>query len=287
MIVFLYDENDSNQVWFNCFYLGMCAIKNVFINKNLSSDIIKISNFHNNNNDLIVLFSPWFSYCDNNEKDRFILINTESLNVKRNFKLINYFHKNNVLLWFDYNIKNTKLISNYQNYKIYHLPISYSETFENIFDNSEVNKSIDVLFYGYLNERRLSIAEGLKKYNLNVVFTTFSSNNELLHHIKHSKIILIIHYYEECFSINHYRINFLLANKIFIIHEDIEKEENINNYKSNIIFSKYENIVKTCLKYLNLDQSDRDLICNNVYEWYKTEENIEKYIPIDEIKKII
>ena len=116
----------------------------------------------------------------------------------------------------------------HQNYKIYHLPISYSETFENIFDNTEVNKPIDVLFYGYLNERRLAIAEDLKKYNLNLVFTTFPNNDELLHHIKHSKIILIIHFYEECFCINHYRINFLLSNKISVENIIINLSNKIN-----------------------------------------------------------
>ena len=285
MIIFLYDEQDVNQVWFNCFYMAMLSINYVMEKNNIMSKIVNKLDYIYDHNDLIILFSPWFKYLDNDNK--FILINSEALYVKRNFHLINNFYKKNVLLWLDYSLKNTKLIKKYTNPKIYHLPICYSETFENIIDNNLNDKSIDILFYGYMNERRLSIGKELEKYNLKVVFSMFSTYTELIHHINHSKIILVIYFYEDCFCIDHYRINFLLANKVFIIHEKIEEDESYANYKDNIIFSKYKNIVKTCLKYLNLHQSDRDLICNNIYEWYKKEENIEKYIPLDEIKKLI
>ena len=83
----------------------------------------------------------------------------------------------------------------------------------------------------------------------------------------------------------HFRINILLSNKIFIIHEEIQKNEDYDDFRDNLIFSKYEEIVSNCLRYLNLSEEDRQLITDNIYNWYKNNHNIENYLPIDDIKK--
>ena len=185
----------------------------------------------------------------------------------------------------DYSIRNINLLLNYNTDKIHHLPICYSYVFENIIPNTTY-KPIDVLFYGFINNRRSGIIKELKKKNLNVHMRPFFDIKDDLHeYISRSKIILIIHYYPESFCINHYRINLLLSNKVFIIHEAIDDEENFSDYNDHIIFSKYNKIVKNCIKYLNLSQKDRDIISNNNYIWYKNKQSIEKYFPLEKILK--
>lgn len=284
MIVILYNSLDSIQPWFNCFDLAMNSISLCFKNNNIDNIIVKNIDYEINKNDIILLFSPWFNLINN--ENRFILINSESMHVARNFHLINNFYKKNIIFWFDYSLKNVNLLKNINLKKVFHLPISYSVSLENkICKNND--KSIDILFYGYLNERRLHIKEQLEKYNLNILFcSSFDNPIKLYETISKSKIILIIHFYEESYCINHYRINILLSNKIFIIHEIVEKEEEYLDYNDNIIFSEYDEIVKNCIKYLNLTQNDRDKISNNIYNWYSTQHNIEKNIPYSRIKDL-
>lgn len=285
MIKILYDISDKHQSWFNGFYLAFLSISKIFNKNNIKCDIIKNTEYNFNPDDIIILFTPWFKYI--NKIQRFILFNSESMHVKHNFNLINYFYKKNIIFWLDYSIRNINLLLNYNTDKIHHLPICYSYIFENIIPNTTY-KPIDVLFYGFINERRSAIIKELKKKNLKVHMRPFFDTKDDLHeYISRSKIILIIHYYPESFCINHYRINILLSNKVFIIHEAIDDEENFSDYNENIIFCKYNKIVKNCIKYLNLDQKDRDFISNNNYIWYKNKQSIEKYFPLEKILKKI
>ena len=65
---------------------------------------------------------------------------------------------------------------------------------------------------------------------------------------------------------------------------DLEKE----NYKlfDKIIYSDYNNFVDTCIKYIKLNQIDRDNISNDIYNWLKKNHSLSKYLPIGDILKI-
>tara|TARA_B100001094_G_C18132183_1_gene772898 strand:+ start:386 stop:1270 length:885 start_codon:yes stop_codon:yes gene_type:complete len=291
MIYILYDVSEIDIPWFNCFRLAFISIYNNLLKNNIECSIIEYNEYYRNinKNDIIILFSPWFRFY--NRINKFILYNSESLYVDKNKYFLNLYFEDNVLLWLDYSFKNLNLIQSEISEKIskiekkyHHLTLSYSITLENLIIHDN-NKKIDILFFGSLNKRRLAIKEELEKYSLNVVFGEFTDYNKLYEAISNSKIILVIHYYDEDLVIDHFRINILLSNKIFIIHEEIQKNEDYDDFRDNLIFSKYEEIVSNCLRYLNLSEEDRQLITDNIYNWYKNNHNIENYLPIDDIKK--
>ena len=91
MIKILYDISDKHQSWFNGFYLAFNSISKIFNKNNIKCDIIKNTEYNINPNDIIILFTPWFKYI--NKIQRFILFNSESMHVKHNFNLIDYFYK--------------------------------------------------------------------------------------------------------------------------------------------------------------------------------------------------
>ena len=78
-----------------------------------------------------------------------------------------------------------------------------------------------------------------------------------------------------------------MANKKFVIQENVQKdEEDSREYKilsKSLIFCKYEDIVKTCKKYIELSTEERDKITEQTYEIFKNELNLDRYFP----KKIL
>lgn len=116
-------------------------------------------------------------YFLNHVLSKVILINTEfytHCNVDKLLKYINS-NKNNKFFIFDYNKINIKKIKElYKNVNINYFPLIYNKYLENFYlENinnkkiSWINKDIDILFYGSLNERRSKILEKLKtRYNV-------------------------------------------------------------------------------------------------------------------------
>ena len=88
-------------------------------------------------------------------------------------------------------------------------------------------------------------------------------------------------------KVDFYRINLLLSNNTFIIHEALSEEEK-ENYKlfDKIIFSKYNNFVKDCIKYISLSQNERNKIAHETYIWFKKNHTLSKYLPIKDIVNI-
>ena len=135
-----------------------------------------------------------------------------------------------------------------------HVPVGYSPELTKI---PHVTEDIDVLFYGSVNERRRKVLDALRERGLRVeeVFGTYGEIRDAL--IARSKIVLNMHYYEtKIFEMP--RVMYLLANRRFIVSEyGLDTEEKI--FEGGVIFAEYENLAKTCTKYLALPE-DRAVI---------------------------
>ncbi|MCP5046969.1 MAG: hypothetical protein GY940_07335 [bacterium] len=128
---------------------------------------------------------------------------------------------------------------------------------------TEPRQTVDVLFYGSIGDRRREVLGQLsEKSKLKTLFSVYGEKRDKW--ICRSKIILNVHHYsKQIFEA--VRVSYLLNNRCFII------SENSVNYcydKVELTMTPYEEIVETCVKFLN--QPDRmEAIRNQNYEDFK------------------
>ena len=164
---------------------------------------------------------------------------------------------------------------------IYVLP-GYSRFLER---NIEVEKDLDIVFYGGLSGRRNKMIDMLKKRlgedKINIITTTEVNHLQM---VKRAKIVIDIFYYEDNKPIDYYRIAVLLSNKVFVIHEDVQKEDKESDaYKhlsESLVFSDYENFVDVCEKWINATQEERDQVSEKTYQTFKKKFGLENFIKL-------
>ncbi len=152
-------------------------------------------------------------------------------------------------LW-DYSQKNILNFAHFGISQIQHVPIGYVPQLTRIEPLAAVDRDIDVLFYGSINERRQEIIESLEKAGIKVssVFDVYGEARDQL--IQRSKIVLNLHYYSaQVFEI--VRVSYLLANKQFVISEICEDDPEVDDFAAGVVFAQYENLVQTCLEFLD------------------------------------
>lgn len=137
--------------------------------------------------------------------------------------------------------------------------------------------TIDVLFYGGINERRKKIIDQLRQLGIKVMalFNVFGQERDK--YIAKSKMVLNIKYYEGNYF-EAVRISYLLANQKFVVSERVKEVE--EPYQKGIVFGDYEDLVEICQRYLK----------NNEDREYKAEEgfwNFSKYKQSDILKGLI
>lgn len=273
--------------WFLPFYLYSLLLNNI-LNKNKIKCSITNKIF---NNSIYIIFQPFYKKIYKNlvkNNNKIIFINSESLLVQK--YILNDVKNNNIIMILDYCRQNiNEYIKNNINKAVFYSPFTYNIEIEKYFNNklnNNLNKDIDIFFYGWENDRRKYIKNIFLENNINYISGMYNfDDNEFYNKLSRSKIILVIHYYEEDKPIDFYRINMLLSNKVFFIHETALTEK--NNDFDKIIYSDYDKLYKTCIKYLNMTQEERNDITKKQYDWWKNNHNINKYIPIEEIKKIL
>jgi len=245
-------------------------------------------------NDIFITFNYSYLNKDLNKIKKHIYISSEPLLIKdksiiNNDEIIDLIKRKNFSLIFDYTNKNINLINKITKTKTFFTPLYYSKYLENIYPKNKIKKDIDILFFGYENRRRRKLKYKLNRISKKVVFVNLYDYNELLNYINRSKIVIIIHMYEKNKPIDTFRINILLSNKVFIIHESIDNDcfNDHKEFNKYIIFSEYNNLPITCKKYLNISQEERDNLSNKTYNWIKNNHSFDKYIPFDEINKLL
>lgn len=129
--------------------------------------------------------------------------------------------------------QNAMYVYDYNSYNLKYYDIQIQPKVHNFTPPIYTKDSIDILFYGTLNERRNKILNEIKKkFNITIVTKVFGEPlNEL---IKKSKIVLNISYYNNSLLENT-RINECLQNNTTIISE-LPKLNRNDMYNDNVIF---------------------------------------------------
>ena len=218
-----------------------------------------------------------FNYCDNNPStknivlgahllndnliedipENTIIFNTEQIeSITENWKkkILNLARKN-IIFW-DYSQYNLDYLSKTINIKGKLFQIGYQKELNRI--NHNIDKNIDVLFYGSINTRREHIINKLKdrKINVKTLFGVYGKERDDL--IAKSKLTLNMHMYDsKIFEI--VRVFYLLSNSIPVLTE-VESDTKFNNdFLDLICKSTYENIEKNIIYLLENDKKRIEL----------------------------
>ena len=218
-------------------------------------------NYKNYKDKLLFLISPVSEL--NNKFINYIIYNLEQYNY-------NWFNNNNYInllknsiINFDYSLVNIRIL--YQNYKIilHYLPLKLY--INNKIDYEENNYNYDILFIGGLNERRNNI---IKKLHNNFSIMSIGNKNfkeygsyEYEKILKKCKIVLNIHYNDNCKIIETSRLNECLSYKKIIVSEITSSLDSLmysyynNVFYIDIINDNNINSLISLLKYLTINYS--------------------------------
>ena len=283
-MIYLYDDNKSNgrknltpsYITFNNFNN---ALFNIFKRNNI--DCQYLSNNILTHKDILIAISAMYLSNDNIKKSncKIIIINSEKVMINSNSYIEKYINNPKVIEIWDYQKKNIKNFKTITSIPCYYVPITYDPFFETIYNfDNKIKKDIDIAFFGSTKRgrRRIIVSELEKKYV--VWWGNTSSNKELEHILNRSKIVIIIHYYQDDLCIDYHRLFSLISNKVFVINEK-PTDDSMDNNMDKLIFASYNNFIKTCDKYLAMTQKERDKITEDTYQWWKTEHKFVDKIP--------
>lgn len=188
------------------------------------------------------------------------------------------------LTFFEYSGINYKHIKeNCPHIDVVYVPPLYHPIYE-MYYNSNIDKripwehkDIDILFYGYINDRRRTILEALsQKFKVYVPkFTISPEGNELLCQlIERSKVIINVYFYDYNKVYDYYRNSLIIANKGLLIAEKHDNQDNEIEYNmigcdNALILSEYDQIVPTVCKYLCKSGDEIREKVDEQYEWFK------------------
>ena len=143
-----------------------------------------------------------------------------------------------------------------------YIPLGYARSLERIVP---VREEFDVLFYGAVNERRRAFLTELEGRGLKVC-TLFGAYGQMRDGvIGRSRIVLNVHQFETQ-RLEQVRISYLLNNRRFVISERSEE----NPYGDGVVYSDYERLTDTCVKYLRAGmEGERARVAGVGYEILK------------------
>lgn len=149
-----------------------------------------------------------------------------------------------------------------ENIEVY--PFEYFSDIETL--NNVDNPEIDVLFYGFFNERRANIVSYIQRqmYNeFNIVALIGSTVEQSYKFIENSKIVLNIHAFTPYARQEQERIGFLLGNKKCVVSEISQ-----NNYFGDAIIETIPELFCQTISKLLKNDKWRD-VAKNGYEMFK------------------
>lgn len=159
----------------------------------------------------------------------------------------------------DYSSENVAILSRQGISRIRHLPIGFHDAMKRI---RNVEKDIDVVFYGSLNPRRIPILESLRsRCNLHILYGAYGDPRDEI--IARSKIILNIHAFDAR-VMEQVRISYLFNNRCFVLSEDSPA----NPYAGVLATAPYDGLVDACLRFLEQPE-ERYRFAKAGFQWLK------------------
>ncbi|MEU4313316.1 hypothetical protein [Nocardia sp. NPDC024068] len=196
----------------------------------------------------IVFGSNTLSWWGLEVPDDAVLFNLEQIAPESEWvteELLSLFRRH--IVW-DYSLRNIAALRELGVPDVRHVPIGHVPELERI--PPAVERDIDVLVVGSLNERRLAPIERLRGLGVNAQahFGLYGPARDALY--ARAEIILNTHYYDtKIFEI--VRVSYLLANGLFVVSEDCADAEEAAPFAPAVAFTGYDRVVETCLHYLD------------------------------------
>ena len=187
-----------------------------------------------------------WKFCE----EQYIIFNTEQTTLNDfNF---GYFTDSNILEIWDYSLENVKNFKKNGFHNVKHVPFCLWDDYKHRIESYNVNKNYeyDVVFVGFINERRGLILNELKENGLNVLTIPYDTGGNLYSEerdkiISKSKILLNIHFKEDYKIFESYRcFPWIETNKIIVSENSLDNDIRCVNVN-------YENIVNTIIKIIN------------------------------------
>lgn len=188
----------------------------------------------------------------------------------------------NILVYTD-----IEYIKNINKHTIYY-PFPYHKSIENMYNLQiqNINKQIDLIMIGCINDKRKKIFDTLKNTNYNIYCPNIQTHSRgvyekeqdiLLHS---SKIILLNNYYKD--DIQYPRIIYNASNKIFFIYilNDDDDENLLDNIYNNLIIKcNSKNMLETINYYLKNEDKRIENI-NLIYNFVTNNLHVNKFLNI-------
>jgi hypothetical protein len=150
--------------------------------------------------------------------------------------------ESNCAVW-DYSSRAVEEWKSFGHDNVEHVPIGYTPNLTRI--PKVENQDIDVLFYGWLTPRRISLLDELQRHGLNVVSTAACYGGGRDNLISRSKIVLNVHHDgRDRFEI--VRCSYLMANSSCIVTEDSSDDEDYRDLHG-LYPTPYRGIVDRCV----------------------------------------
>lgn len=184
-----------------------------------------------------------------------IIFNLEQLGSTSNLVTSDYIAKLKSYQIWDYSLRNIDFLKKNGVQNSHYAPIGYSKTLAR--PTLQVPKDIDVLFYGYLNDRRQHVLDQIKPF-AKVVATQGTYGDELFELIARAKIVLNLHFYST-HIFEAVRVSYLLANKTAVLSEVNVDTDIPAHYHGSICSAPYELLPEACMRLLQNEPQRRYL----------------------------
>ena len=146
-------------------------------------------------------------------------------------------------IW-DYSAENVAFLRANGFTNVWHLPLGYHPSLHRIQQLPEVEKDVEVLFYGARNERRRAVLNQIRqRFRLRTLFGVYGQARD--HWIARSRVVLNIHFYEMKVS-EQVRVSYLLNNECFVISEESDRDA----FAGGMVTGTHENLTGLCERYL-------------------------------------
>ena len=227
------NDSESKKNWASGFINYMNAIYDIL--KECKLNVQKTDNLKQINcDDICLVWGPFMQECNRKLNcNNIILFNSESL-VHGRITVLKYnINKPKIKMWVDYQHSNINYLkkksSESSNVSFEMVPFIWHPINNNLMPQQNLNnieKDIDILFYGALNDRRNKMISMIKdKGGINHCYNNNLVEKELVSYILRSKIVLVVFYYPNNKCIDFYRISTIVYLKTHIVHEDISELE--------------------------------------------------------------
>jgi hypothetical protein len=179
-------------------------------------------------------------------KEPYIIFNTEQT-TRKDFNFWRFTDSDIIEVW-DYSLENIKNFKKNGIYNVKHVPFCLWDDYKRKIESYNVTKNYeyDVVFVGWINERRDLILNKLKQNGIKVLTIHYDLfGEERYKMISKSKILLNIHFTEDYNIFESYRcFPWIETNKIIVSENSLDNDIRCVNVD-------YENIVDTIIKIIN------------------------------------